>query len=198
MRTQLGEVLAKLAVCLLMIPCAALAQSRIVVPCTDVQISAANSALSHAKSATDRAISAFDANGQDVKKQLVVWFGIPGDGSYQKVRNTLAKASSFFSGATFRCVAGSSPRKQDVYAFVNPGIPFTLALGSLFFDAQEIGYDSRLGVIIHEFTHFYLAGNTEDEAYGQDNAKRLAISNPEKAMKNADNYEYLVESLESN
>jgi hypothetical protein len=68
-------------------------------------------------------------------------------------------------------------------------------LASFFFDVSETGYDSRLGVFVHEMTHFHLAGAAKDRAYGTDEARTLAVANPAWAQSNADNYEFFIESV---
>jgi peptidyl-Lys metalloendopeptidase len=53
------------------------------------------------------------------------------------------------------------------------------------------GFDSRAGTIIHENSHFDNNGGTDDYAYGQEDAQNLAKEDPETAIQNADNVEYL-------
>lgn len=59
-----------------------------------------------------------------------------------------------------------------------------------FFARNTIGLDSRAGTIIHEFTH--ITDNTEDHAYGCQNARNGALAPPYQRY-NADNYEYMSE-----
>jgi len=42
--------------------------------------------------------------------------------------------------------------------------------------------------------HFTAIAGTDDWAYGQANAKALAISDPIKALNNSDNHEYFAEN----
>jgi peptidyl-Lys metalloendopeptidase len=66
-------------------------------------------------------------------------------------------------------------------------------LGKNFWDATTplVGHDSKAGTIIHELSH--LVGGTGDKAYGTVNCSALAKSNPGKAVRNADSYEYFAE-----
>jgi hypothetical protein len=82
----------------------------------------------------------------------------------------------------------------DVFAYVRPDQSFVVVLGAFFFRAPATGYDSRPGVIVHEMTHFVLAGATQDHVYGRAGALQLAATNPGEAQRNADNYEYFVEA----
>ena len=43
-------------------------------------------------------------------------------------------------------------------------------------------------VFIHEVSHFYTNGGTEDFVYGETAANSLAVNEPAKAINNADNY----------
>ena len=63
-----------------------------------------------------------------------------------------------------------------------------------FWEAPNIGTDSRAGTLIHESSHFTLNGGTDDYAYGQTSCKALAISSPSRAIMNADSHEYFAEN----
>ena len=43
-------------------------------------------------------------------------------------------------------------------------------------------------------SHFNVVAGTDDHAYGQPNARSLAVSNPDLALDNADNHEYFAEN----
>jgi peptidyl-Lys metalloendopeptidase len=43
-------------------------------------------------------------------------------------------------------------------------------------------------------SHFTVVASTNDYVYGQTGAKNLAISDPSKAINNADNHEYFAEN----
>jgi len=62
---------------------------------------------------------------------------------------------------------------------------------SLLFHIIEI----QAGTIIHEASHFTANGGTSDYVYGQSAAKNLAISDPARAVMNADNHEYFAENI---
>jgi peptidyl-Lys metalloendopeptidase len=62
-----------------------------------------------------------------------------------------------------------------------------------FFRAAMDGYDNRWGVLVHEASH--LAAGTDDFAYGPAAALILAKQDPARAARNADSYEYFVETL---
>ncbi|QRV77984.1 peptidyl-Lys metalloendopeptidase [Ceratobasidium sp. AG-Ba] len=64
-----------------------------------------------------------------------------------------------------------------------------------FWEAPMVGVDSKAGTIVHENSHFYQNGGTEDHEYGQTGCKDLAKNDPDKAIRNADSHEYFVEGL---
>jgi len=55
------------------------------------------------------------------------------------------------------------------------------------------GVDTQFGVLVHELSHFSTVGYTEDYQYGRTGCVNLAVSNPDLAVSNADNYEYFAE-----
>jgi len=63
-----------------------------------------------------------------------------------------------------------------------------------FFKMPNTGVDSQRGTIVHELTHVVGVG-LKPELYGPSEAKNLAKSDPTKARKNSDNYQYYVEDL---
>ena len=58
----------------------------------------------------------------------------------------------------------------------------------------EHGTDSKAGTLVHEMSHFDIVAGTEDHVYGQAGAKSLAISDPARAVDNADSHEYFAEN----
>lgn len=84
--------------------------------------------------------------------------------------------------------------KKKYYAYVYPNQPYNIYLCSVFWGAPVSGTDSKGGTIIHEMSHFSVVAGTDDLAYGQTNAKALAISDPNKALNNADSHEYFAEN----
>ena len=63
-----------------------------------------------------------------------------------------------------------------------------------FWTAPAKGTDSKAGTLIHETSHFTNVASTDDWAYGQTAAASLAISDPAKALDNADSHEYFGEN----
>ena len=78
-----------------------------------------------------------------------------------------------------------------------PTQPYKIYLCGAFWSAPLTGTDSRAGTLVHEMSHFNVVAGTDDWAYGQTAAKALAISDPVKAVDNADSHEYFAENTPS-
>jgi peptidyl-Lys metalloendopeptidase len=131
----------------------------------------------------------------DTKARLGIWFGAQQPHGITTVRQTLVASRAYADGATYLCAVKSDAKLGDYYAYVRPDNSFAITLGYFFFNALESGLSSKPGVLVHELSHFTLAGATEDpDIYGPDAAKSIALSNPETAKSSAENIEYFVES----
>ena len=84
--------------------------------------------------------------------------------------------------------------KKTYYAYVYPTQPYKIYLCGAFWAAPVTGTDSRAGTLIHEMTHFNVVASTDDWAYGQTAAANLALTDPAKALDNADSHEYFAEN----
>jgi peptidyl-Lys metalloendopeptidase len=94
------------------------------------------------------------------------------------------------AGVHFDCTC----TQTNVYAYVYPNQPYKIYLCGAFWAAPLTGTDSKAGTLIHEMSHFDVVANTDDYAYGQTAARNLAASNPDQAIRNADNHEYFAEN----
>ncbi len=84
--------------------------------------------------------------------------------------------------------------KKNYYAYVYPNKPYVIYVCRAFWSAPMTGTDSKGGTLIHEMSHFTVVAGTNDWAYGHTAAKSLAISDPAKALNNADSHEYFAEN----
>jgi peptidyl-Lys metalloendopeptidase len=119
------------------------------------------------------------------------WFGTYTSSRYTTVQNHFNDIYDAFNtaGVNFNCGC-----KQNYYAYVYPNQPYNIYLCRVFWTAPLSGTDSKAGTLIHEMSHFDVVAGTDDFVYGQTGAKNLAISNPNDAVKNADNHEYFAEN----
>ena len=160
--------------------------------CTSSQASTITSAINAAKTMANNSVSYFNAGtaGTRYKK----WFG-----TYSSTRYATAK--SHF--ANIKVALDSKPVvvdcscKQSYYAYVYPTQPYKIYVCNAFWSAPMSGTDSKGGTLVHELSHFNVVAGTDDHAYGQSAAASLAISNPTRALDNADSHEYFAENTPS-
>lgn len=162
--------------------------------CTGSDLAKAKAALDEAKAALDKAIAAIDAGTASDLNRLLIWFGAKSSADAKFVREKLVTSRVYADGATFRCAVNTDVTIGDVYAYVRPDKSFVIVLGAFFFNAADAGFNSKRGILVHELSHFLLAGATKDTVYGVAEAKKLATASPATARKTADNYEYFVEA----
>lgn len=157
--------------------------------CTTDQINKLESARDNAKLYSTGALVYLNAGKTGLR--YTTWFGVYNESRYSTVTGNFAAIEEAFytAGITFDCSC-----KQNYYAYVYPTQPYKIYLCRVFWSAPATGTDSQAGTLIHEMSHFNVVAGTDDYAYGQTNAKSLAISDPSKAVKNADNHEYFAEN----
>jgi peptidyl-Lys metalloendopeptidase len=127
--------------------------------------------------------------------RYTTWFGIFDTGRYSTVNSHFVAISGAMDTASvkFDC----SCKQKKYYAYVYPDRPYNIYLCGYFWIAPMTGTDSKAGTLIHEMSHFNVVAGTDDYVYGQPGAKSLAISDPNKAINNADNHEYFAENTPS-
>ncbi|WP_196139728.1 M35 family metallo-endopeptidase [Aliikangiella sp. G2MR2-5] len=157
--------------------------------CTNSEQSTILSALAAAKDMANDSVTYL--NGNSAGSRYTTWFG-----TYSSTRwNTVAGNFDAIKDAldnkpkTFDCGCN-----QSYFAYVYPNQPYKIYLCRAFWSASLTGTDSKGGTIIHEMSHFNAVAGTDDIVYGQSGAKNLAISDPNKAVTNADSHEYFAEN----
>jgi hypothetical protein len=165
-----------------------------------------------ARAQIDLAIKALDKDDSKAKAAMVRWFGKDDAAAIDTVKGVLSRSSGWTNAVKFYCLYSNDGKHLEaekpsapaiiidysggVYAYVDITDQSKVYLGLAFFKAPESGPDSKFGTILHELTHFWLTGNTEDfKIYGKDKTLKLARSDPPAALKHADSYQYLVEEL---
>lgn len=131
-------------------------------------------------------------------KEYVKWFGAP-DNAGQNATTVKGhldavaeKLSERKNPVTARC--NPPPPDCDPGDYASTANPWDyIAFCGSFFTAPDSGDDTKKGAVLHELTHMIL--NTKDHVYGQQAAMKLAASTPQRALQNADSYEYFVEGL---
>lgn len=160
--------------------------------CTSSQSSTITSAISAAKTMANSSVNYLNAGtvGTRYKK----WFG-----TYSSTRYATARShfSAIKTALDSKPVVVDCSCRQSYYAYVYPTQPYKIYVCNAFWSAPMTGTDSKGGTMIHELSHFNVVAATDDHAYGQSAAASLAISNPTRALDNADNHEYFAENTPS-
>jgi peptidyl-Lys metalloendopeptidase len=112
------------------------------------------------------------------------WFGAPSSSRNARVTSVHNSIVNFQNGTVpFTCNCSVCP--GAVACTLGP-LGRRIALCPAFFSGRGVnGYGGRAGVIHHELSHW---AGTVDVTYGPANSQRLAASNPNNAVRNADNY----------
>ena len=164
------------------------------VSCTSTRQSALTTALGNAEVISLAALNYL--NGVPVANRpndtaYRTWFGAYLASRYSTVQSHYTAIHGAFSTKTveFYCDCTDS-----AYAYVYSNQPYKIHLCNAFWNAPNLGIDSKAGTLVHEMSHFSVTAGTSDYAYGTSACQRLASSNPKKAINNADSHEYFAET----
>jgi len=160
--------------------------------CSNSQQTEIISALAAADGLANNAVSYFNSHSaNNVSERYTTWFG---EGTSSRFNTAKANFQAIDDAIDNKPVAFDCSCKKSYFAYVYPNQPYKVYLCRAFWNANELGTDSRAGTIIHEISHFNAVAGTDDVVYGQSGAKSLAISNPDQALNNADSHEYFAEN----
>lgn len=164
------------------------------VGCSNTRMTQIQTALSSAESYASNSLGYLNAGTRG--SRYTTWFGTYNSSRYSTVRSNFSKISDAASNQslTFDCSTCPGTANASAYAYVYANAPYRIYLCNAFWAAPNTGTDSRAGTIIHEVSHFTVVAGTSDYAYGQSAARSLAISNPARAIRNADSHEYFAEN----
>lgn len=159
--------------------------------CSASQQSTLASAVTAATSYATAA-NAYLAGPASATPRYTTWFGAFSNAGWNTAKSHFAAEQSAFTtqALTLDCKC----KKKNVYAYVYPTQPYKIYVCGAFWAAPLTGTDSKAGTLVHEMSHFNVVAGTDDWAYGQTAAKALAISDPTKALNNADSHEYFAEN----
>ena len=119
------------------------------------------------------------------------WFGAVDSGRVSTIKAHFASLKDAFATKPVTVDCGC---KKTYYAYVYPTQPYTIYVCKAFWTAPMTGTDSKGGTLVHEMSHFNVVASTDDWVYGQSGAASLAVSDPSKAIDNADSHEYFGEN----
>lgn len=158
--------------------------------CTTTQAADVTTALNAASTMANGA-STYLGGSPSGTPRFTTWFGAYSSNNWNTAKTHYVAIKDAIDAKPLNFDCGC---KKTYYAYVYPNQPYNVYLCKAFWSAPVSGTDSRGGTIIHELSHFNLVAATDDLAYGQTNAKALAISDPLKALNNADSHEYFAEN----
>lgn len=120
------------------------------------------------------------------------WFGAYTTSRFATVKGHYDGIATEFAGKTIRLECDDT---SEYMAYVYQDDAYHIYLGQGYWPADDTGYDSKAGTLIHESSHFNVNGGTQDYVYGLQEGQALAKSTPDHAVQNADNVEHFAESL---
>ena len=174
--------------------------------CDVGQQSIINTSLDAARNITQTALDDLinaPVDQRPTAERYTTWFGSYNASRYSSVVANFTAIDDVLDNktVTFNCSeCFSDPDYNSFFAYVfpfdpeNENGPFPVYLCGIFWQVDTTGTDSRAGTIVHEVSHFQYVALTDDWAYGQTDAKALAISDPSRAINNADSHEYFAEN----
>jgi peptidyl-Lys metalloendopeptidase len=157
--------------------------------CTTTQQTTLQTAHANAITYSNKAINHINTNPNGSTLHTY-WFGTYDSSRYATTKSHYLSISDAFvnKSVTYDCGC-----KKPYYAYVYPTVPYKIYLCKVFWTAPAIGRDSKMGTLIHEMSHFNVVAGTDDYVYGATGAHNLALTDPVKAIDNADNHEYFAE-----
>lgn len=174
------------------------AQTPTYVSCSNSQktqlVTALNNAQTYATNAQSYLAARTTTAQRDASTRYKTWFGTQTSSRWSTVQSHYLNIRNAFQNQVVKFNCGCS---DSSYAYVYPAQPYQIWLCNAFWSAPATGTDSKAGTLVHEMSHFTVIAGTDDWAYGQSACKSLAISNPTRAVDNADSHEYFAENTPS-
>lgn len=144
------------------------------------------------------ALTAGTLTGLDDLRHYNLWFGAASSERENMVLENYGKMKQGMETKDFTYHASGPECGQNDFAYsVQDGTDIWLCIK--FWQAPARGMNSQAGTVVHEHSHTSaFAEDVEvngEKVYGEEASKKLAASEPDKAIRNADNYEFFAESL---
>jgi uncharacterized Zn-binding protein involved in type VI secretion len=166
-------------------------------PSLDEKFAIINKAIVDCSAMLEKKITLLSCNDHNTLIEFRKWFGCDDQNAkkliLQRMKKILAVVSTL-NLKDFDKINIEKDRKTS-FAEVYPKYDtYKIFLGDHFWKAGEQGMDCRGGVLVHELSHSKKLGKTFDFVDGQVRSLALAREDPGDALKNADSFEYFVES----
>ncbi|SEL50197.1 extracellular peptidase. Metallo peptidase. MEROPS family M35 [Stigmatella aurantiaca] len=149
------------------------------------------SAFSAAQSMTNNSLSYLTNTTPGSTPRYTTWFGAYSSTGWSTAKSHFTAIKSAFDTKSVVVDCGCT---DSAYAYVYPTQPYKIYVCNAFWSAPMTGTDSKGGTLVHEMSHFNAVAGTDDHAYGHTAAKKLATTNPTRALDNADSHEYFAEN----
>lgn len=165
--------------------------------CNATENNQINQALTAARSLATESLQALNDTAEADRANALrytTWFGSYTNSRYNRVNENFSGIVNALEQPEISFICHSAECDPGTFAFVYPRSHYEVYLCDGFWNADLNGTDSRAGTIIHEVSHFRVVSDTDDHQYGQAGSRQLAISQPDVAITNADNYEYFAEN----
>jgi len=159
---------------------------------------AVNKAIKNVQMVLDQRIGDLQTWSPKTQQDFQKWFGSTAPENRELVLERLKKERLLAEKLTpenFFPAEGEYADNKKLFAYVHPHDPKKIFLGGAFANAPDMGSNSKAGTLAHEMSHFTVIAGTEDYAYGEKDCHALALADPERALNNADNYEFFLEKL---
>ena len=132
-------------------------------------------------------------------ERYTTWFGKADEKRQKIVTDAFSKIYDAFENKDLSfdcgtCKKWDKERYDETFAYVHPNSEYEIYLCGAFWKSSTTGTDTQAGTLIHEVSHFTTVAGTGDFAYQQTPAKDLAKKAPNKAVNNAENYDYFAEN----
>jgi uncharacterized Zn-binding protein involved in type VI secretion len=127
-------------------------------------------------------------------ESFVKWFGVFAKYTKAVIVKRMERQIIFLKELTLRKFEKiyNEGEYRKTYAYVyQTDEKHRIFLGNPFWNTKEINGDSKVGILLHEISHFKSLGRTKDFRYNK-GCNLLAIEEPEKALYNADSYIYFL------
>lgn len=163
--------------------------------CSASRITDLNTATANALAYSNAAL-AYQDGARSATQRFTRWFGPGSRASWGTIRSNFTKIAAAFDTQTIEYDCSTCPTgpNANAYAYVFRNQPYKIYLCNAFWAAPALGTDSKAGTLVHEMSHFTVVANTDDNAYGQSACINLALTDPARAIRNADSHEYFAEN----
>ena len=127
---------------------------------------------------------------QNNEAMAKLWFG---KSHVSSAINVFDKMTEILQKDTVTYVYGGKHCKPDTFAYTFHGTRKIFLCNEYQKSPKLAKFDSKMGILTHELSHAICY--TNDIVYGISACKKLAKKASRRAVRNADNYEYFVETL---